>query len=116
MDEIHGEIRWRALKRADLRCERCGAESGRSVVRYLYSDPCDWVAFIPGHPYRLDFTVVTITLYVVPKLAVIFDGTEATADVLCGGCVLVRDVEHARAEYRKERSRRSAAARSRRRA
>jgi len=93
--KVGGDLRWHALKRCDLHCERCGAEDGHRVVRYLYSDPIDWVAHVPGHPYRQDFSVVTIALVVVPKLDAHVDNlTVDDLDVLCGGCMLARDVAY----------------------
>jgi len=96
-------MRWRAFKRADLRCERCQAEEGRRVLRYLYADPKDWQLLVPGAPRRPDLYVTTIRLFVVP-VAAPWTGEESDLEVLCGGCLILRDATAAAARHQAKRT------------
>jgi len=92
-------MRWRALKRADLKCERCGAEHEKRVVRYLYHDPKLWQPHVIGHKFRDDYTVVTVHVFVVPT-SVPWSGEEHELRVLCGGCMIYESVDAARTRSR----------------
>jgi hypothetical protein len=92
-------MRWRALKRTDLKCERCGAEHERRVVRYLYHDPKLWQPFVIGQPIRDDYTVVSVRVFVVPT-SLPWSGEEHELQVLCGGCMIHLSVEAARTRAR----------------
>lgn len=88
-------MRWRALKRTDLHCERCGAEHNKRILRYLYWPPTEWQPFVIGAARRPDFYVTTVNVIVVPK-AVPWTGEEADLEVLCMGCFIYRDAMAAR--------------------
>src|SRR5687767_6149104 len=75
-------MRWRALKRTELHCERCGVEHDRRVVRYLYAPPTEWQPFVIGAPIRPDFCVVTPVVVVVPT-GTPWTGEEADLEVIC---------------------------------
>lgn len=88
-------MRWRALKRTDLRCERCGAEHTKRILRYLYHPPTEWQPLVIGAPRRPDFYVTTVNVIVVPT-ALPWTGEESDLEVLCMGCYVYRDAMAAR--------------------
>lgn len=87
--------RHRVLVRCDLKCETCGAEHNRQIVKTLYTGPA-WQSFVIGTP-RPDNSYVTTVLVVVVPVALPWSGEDADLLALCMGCYFRREVEQARA-------------------
>jgi len=96
-------MRWRAFQRTDLHCERCAAEEGKRILRYLYAPPTQWQPLVIGAPRRPDLYVVTVRLVVVPTV-VPWTGEETDLEVLCLGCFAWRDAMAARARHKAKRA------------
>ena len=96
-------MRWRVFKRTDLRCERCQAEEGTRVLRYLYADPKEWQPLVPGAQRPPNLYVTTIRLFVVPT-GTPWTGEESDLEVLCGGCLILRDALAAGARHQAKRT------------
>src|SRR5580765_3768620 len=81
------EVEARVFHAAEFKCQRCGVEMGRSVLRHLtkWDDPRAWMEFSGTAPRTWDDHIVVVRLVVwAPEWP--WTGPETALEARCMGC------------------------------